>query len=389
MTLQPSRVRRLTPARTGRVRAARITDFAALGDLSRLSHGAGALPGGERNGNGERAEDEPLRSLGLPFSSGPIRVFSLFRLPLGAFGAHDQLYVHENEHRLDGLLRVERDSRDEWTIVELDAVDDGTAGDIRFRLVQHLLRDASKRGAARFHVSCADSGGNVDLFMQAGFVRYGEEEILFRAAERPLPPPMDDAAVAAARIRPTRALDALALARLYAAVTPQPVARLESYRLVDWERQGSQWRVPRSALTPILRFADIESYVQERGNSPTPGELEGFLQLGVAKEDQPHYLRIIARPDHDPSELIRFGLGLVDERSTIGGGLERASAFAAGLIGGGHSHERAVVTAIRTYESPLDRRLEEQGFEAMATVTLLLKETLIRVAEPALVPAVR
>jgi hypothetical protein len=388
MTLpaRAGRVRRLTPARTGRVRAARITDFAALGDLSRLSHGASALPGAERDG--ERDDQEPVRSLGLPFSSGPIRVFSLFRLPLGAFGTHDQLYVHENEHRLDGLLRVERDSRDEWTIVELDAVDDGTAGDIRFRLVQHLLRDASKRGAARFHVSCAETGGNVELFMQAGFVRYGEEEILFRPAERPLPPPMAEAEVAAAGIRPTRGLDALPLARLYAAVTPQPVARLESYRLVDWERQGSQWRVPRSALTPILRFADIESYVQERAGS-SPGELHAFLQLGVAKEDQPHYLRIITRPEHDPSELIRFGLGLVDERSTLGGGLERASAFAAGLIGGGHSHERAVVTAVRTYESPLDHRLEEAGFDAMATVTLLLKENFIRVAEPALVPAIR
>ena len=38
---------------------------------------------------------------------------------------------------------------------------------------------------------------------------------------------------------------------------PQPVARLEGYRLPDWERQGSQWRIPRSSLTPILRFADV------------------------------------------------------------------------------------------------------------------------------------
>ena len=42
---------------------------------------------------------------------------------------------------------------------------------------------------------------------------------------------------------------------------------------------------------------------------------------------------------------------------------------------------------MRTYESPIDRRLEEEGFEAIATVTLLMKETLVRVAEPRLVPA--
>jgi hypothetical protein len=42
---------------------------------------------------------------------------------------------------------------------------------------------------------------------------------------------------------------------------------------------------------------------------------------------------------------------------------------------------------VRTYEAPLDRRLEDAAFDSIATVTLLMKETLVRVAEPALVPA--
>ena len=42
---------------------------------------------------------------------------------------------------------------------------------------------------------------------------------------------------------------------------------------------------------------------------------------------------------------------------------------------------------MRTYESPVDSRQEEAGFNTIATVTLLMKETLVRVAEPALVPA--
>jgi hypothetical protein len=46
-----------------------------------------------------------------------------------------------------------------------------------------------------------------------------------------------------------------------------------------------------------------------------------------------------------------------------------------------------VIAPIRTYESPTDRRLEAAGFEPIANVTLLLKEALVRVAEPALVPA--
>jgi hypothetical protein len=52
--------------------------------------------------------------------------------------------------------------------------------------------------------------------------------------------------------------------------------RRASYRLGDWERQGSQWRVPRSSLTPILRFADVEAYVQEApGGGPDGTQLAG------------------------------------------------------------------------------------------------------------------
>ena len=137
----------------GRVRAARLTDLPALGELSRLCQSAGP----------------DTRSLGLPVSGPRIGMFSLFRLPLGAFRPNDLLFVYEDQRRLAGLVRVEREaSRDEWTVVELDAIGLQDAGDIRFRLVQHLLRDGAKRGALRFHVACTDEDGNVELFMQAG-----------------------------------------------------------------------------------------------------------------------------------------------------------------------------------------------------------------------------
>ena len=137
-------VRPVKPTKGGKVRMARLTDLAALGELSRLS----------------QDERSATRSLGLPVSGPPIGVFSLFRLPLGAFQPHDLMYVYEESGRLSGLIRVERDSvRDEWTIVELDAVDAGLAGDVRYRLVQRMLRDASKRGGLRFHVACSDDGG--------------------------------------------------------------------------------------------------------------------------------------------------------------------------------------------------------------------------------------
>ena len=165
----------------GRVRMARLTDLAAVGELSQLSHG------------GDGADEAAVRSLGLPVAGNPIGVFTLFRMPLGALRPQDQLYVYEDQRGLAGLLRAERDAqRDEWTIVELDAVGLADAGDIRFRLVQHLLRDGAKRGAMRFHVACADMGGNVELFMQAGFMRYGEEWVLLRPPDAALPAPIGE-----------------------------------------------------------------------------------------------------------------------------------------------------------------------------------------------------
>ena len=345
------------PRPAGKVRAARLTDLAALGELSRLCEDDAA--GG--------------RSLGLPVSGPRISVFSLFRLPLGAFQPNDLLFVYQESGRLAGLVRVERDShRDDWTIVELDGVaaaGGAGAGDIRFRLIQQVLREGHKRGAARFHVACTDTGGNVDLFMQAGFARYGEEVVLHRDAELPLPETWTEARMHEAGIRPARPSDALALMRLYTSVTPAPVTRLEGFRIPDWERQGSNWRVPRSSLAPLLRFADIEAYVLER---PDGTGLDGLIQLGVAREDQPHYLRALGRPEVDLGGLVAFGLGDIRARTAKGG--ERRP-------------EHGVIAPVRTYEAPIDRRLEEAGFTPITNVTLLIKETLVRVAEPALVPA--
>ena len=196
--------------------------------------------------------------------------------------------------------------------MELDAVGMADAGDIRYRLVQQLLREGAKRGAARFHVACADADGNVELLMQAGLhaLRRGAHPVpggrdarcpkpWSDDARRRLPDPPDDAARRAAARPAVRARDARARS---------PASRPSG--CPTGSARATHWRVPRSSLTPILRFADVEGFVQASPDGGKDGtQLDGFLQIGVAKEDQPHYLKVIARPEADVADLIDFGLG--------------------------------------------------------------------------------
>ena len=77
---------------------------------------------------------------------------------------------------------------------------------------------------------------------------------------------------------------------------------------------------PRSSLAPILRFADVEAFVQERraAGRTAPGST-AFVQVGVAKEDQPHYLKVLARPESDVAPLVEYGLGVISARTRNGG----------------------------------------------------------------------
>ena len=348
------------PRSTGKVRAARLTDLAALGELSRLCQSDGADtrslgPAGERPAD-RRLQPVPPAARRLPAERPDVRL-------RGGRPASPASSASS--------ARASATSGRSWSSTRVGMAD---AGDIRYRLVQQLLREGAKRGAARFHVACADADGNVELFMQAGFMRYGEERVLF-APGRQAPARAVDGRAGGGRRDPRRrsALDALALSRLYAAATPAPVARLEAIRLADWERQGTHWRVPRSSLAPILRFADVEGFVQAAPDGGrTAPQLDGFLQVG-RREGGPAALPQGHGPARGrPSALVGFGLGVIAARPS-----RRTVA----------TREHGVIAPVRTYESPIDRRLEEAGFDSIASVTLLMKETLVRVAEPALVPA--
>ena len=180
-----------------------------------------------------------------------IGVFSLFRLPLGAFRPHDLLYVYEEEA---GLRAWSGSS----ATVARRMDDRGARRDRRWPRPATSASGSSstccatvRSGGRSASTSPAPTtAGNVELFMQAGFARYGEELLLFRPPGEPLPEAWTDARAAEAGIRPALPLDALALARLYATVTPQPVQRLEAYRLGTGSARGPAGGCPRSSLDP-------------------------------------------------------------------------------------------------------------------------------------------
>ena len=213
------------------------------------------------------------------------------------------------------------------------------AGDIRYRLVQQLLRDGAKRGAARFHVACADADGNVELFMQAGFVRYGEEMILAPAGGPCRCPSRGPTRRrATARIRPATQLDALPLSRLYAAVTPAPgrAPRGDPARRLGAPGHALAGAALQPRADPALR--------RRRGVRPGgAGRRQG--------RDRARRLRPGRRGQGGPAALPQ-GPGPPGGRRGAARRLRARRHRGPDGARADHRHDHGVIAPVRTYESP-------------------------------------
>jgi pyridoxal 5'-phosphate synthase glutaminase subunit Pdx2 len=310
-----------------------LTDLAAVGELSRLSH------------EPEVAATAQPRALARPAGQQqPHRRVQPVPPAAGRLPAARPLYVYEDAAAspawpASSARRRATSGRSSSSTHSTT----GEAGDIRFRLVQHLLRDGSEARCVRFHVACADEAATSSCSCRPASRATARRRILYRPPDQPLPRPLAGRRAAPPGHPAVRAARRPAPRPAVPRATPAPVSRLEAYRLHDWERQGSHWRVPRSALTPILRFADIEVHL--RGPGRTRRAL-AFVQVGVAKEEQPHYLRVIGRPGPRPQRADRYGMGIIGERIGAGQPTEWAA----------RRQERGIVSAVRTDD--LDALLE-------------------------------
>ncbi len=327
-------------AAAGSIRAARLSDRQALVDLSRQVH-----DGAE----GFR------RSLGVPARSAAPPRISLAALmpswvPLRSPSVH---LVAERDGRLVGSCRaIEEPHRDDWVITELDAADSPMAGEVRYSLLRAVIDEGGQRNVARYHAACADVPENMELFGQLGFMAYAHEEIWYRAP--------GGSYASNEPLEPATPHDAWHLFDLWAHTTPPAVARIEAYGAADWEAVGHEAVVPRSSLNPLLHFSDVHAWLLPDGQ-----RVAGFAQHGACRIG-PHYLRFLVRDGADGVGFLRTVL------AQVGG-----EALAAGIL-----------APVRTYESTGRQAAADIGFEPVGQVSMLVREVLATVRQPALVPAI-
>jgi hypothetical protein len=344
------------------IRTARLSDRQALADLSRRVH---------------TSEDAHRRSLGVPAPSSESPRISLSALipswlPLRAPSVH---LVAEVDGELVGSCRaVEEPHRDDWVITELDAAQSSMAGEVRWALLGALVEEAERHDVGRIHAACADARENLELFGQARFMAYAQEEIWWRPPESVRGPrswlrqlvsrdggrPPRDGGTDLPDLQAAGAPDAWHLFDLWSHTTPPAIARIEGYNATDWESVGNEAIVPRSALNPILHFGEVNAWLL-----PAEQRAAGFAQHGTCRGG-PHYLRFLVREGTDGARFLRAALLRVG-----------ADAIGAGIL-----------SPVRTYESTGMRAAEATGFEPIGRVTLLVREVRAQVRQPAMMPVI-
>lgn len=328
-----------------RVRLARITDLATL---AALSQGA-------------------TRSLGLPIGVGALSLFRLARMPLSLLRPIDLIWVHERDGTIDGLARIERGDRGDWSIVELAATGEH-GGDTRHLLLGRVVREAVRAGAERIYVACAERDGNLDLFASNSFAPVAHEVLYLRSAEAASTPPV--ASMAHAHLRAAEPSDALRISLHHAAVTPPSVVRMELIARDEWDRAVRGSWAPRSSVTPLLRLVDRATFVVDSGAT----RIDGWIQIGAAREEgaaHPHSLRISLVAGIDPAPIIAAGLAEIEARAVRAG-----------------TSSNATLAVVRGYEAGLAGALESVGFVSIGELHLLVREVRARATAPRLIPAI-
>jgi hypothetical protein len=247
-------------------------------------------------------------------------------------------------HSIQGFVQAETAALgpNAWQILnlclspDLDRFNDGTA------LLDHLFNEGLNRGVTKFVVRVPVDDPIADLFRARGFTAYATEHALLNESIAPRPMP------ALAGWRAMRRDDELGLYLLYCATTPKAVAAVEAANFAEWRRgfaaglRGA--RMPRRAGQP--------RFVVERV------QVIGWMSLVPGGGGRPHTLGLMAAGQ--PAELWPALL-------------QRSLAYVA------QHHPGPVWCSLRHYEEAGIRLLRGEGFEVIASQTLMVRELPLKV----------
>lgn len=316
---------------TPKVRPAQLKDLAAIEALYRQQV--------------REAERTPLKR---QFASSRLWFLlnSTFSSILPITSTADYVYVMEDSRRrsIQGFVQAETAALgpNVWQILnlclspDLDRSNDGTA------LLDHLFNEGLNRGVTKFVVRVPVDDPVADLFRARGFTAYATEHALLSEAVAPRPAP------ALAGWRPMRRGDELGLYLLYCDTTPKSVAAVEAANFAEWRRSFAVGlrgaRMPRRTGQP--------RFVVERV------QVVGWMSLVAGGGGRPHTLGLMAAGQ--PADLWPALL-------------QRSLAYVA------QHHSGAVWCSLRHYDEAGIRLLRGEGFEVIASQTLMVRELPLKV----------
>jgi ribosomal protein S18 acetylase RimI-like enzyme len=258
----------------------------------------------------------------------------------------DYVYVMEDSRRksVQGFVQAETASLGPgaWQILnlclspDLERFQGGTA------LLDHLFNEGLSRGVTKFIVRVPVDDPVADLFRARGFTAYATEHALLNESVPSRPAPT------LSGWRAMRREDELGLYLLYGATTPKPVAAVEAANFAQWRRTfrigARAGRLPRRAGNP--------RFVVERL------QVIGWMSLAPGGGGRPHTLGLMAV--EQPADLWPL---LV----------QRALAYVAERQPG------PVWCSLRHYDGLGIRLLQREGFEIIASQTLMVRELPLKV----------
>ncbi|MGC9332901.1 MAG: hypothetical protein ACP5JJ_02050 [Anaerolineae bacterium] len=204
---------------------------------------------------------------------------------------------------------------------------DGGSAAAWARLLDGAGVEAAGRGIQRVFASLPESGSEVDVFHQAGFILYAAEDV-YRLEQIP-----DNARPGlVSGLRDQRPEDWPAIQKLCVTVTPQRVRQAEG-GIVLTAAEDRQCR------RYVLRRADSEEII---------------AALNICVGTKAHWLRLLVHPDfgQEAEPLIRWALRAL-----------------------GNQQLQPVYCNVRQYESGVRPALASAGFEPMVTRALMVKHT--------------